>query len=183
MMAQRMGHLVRLLREQPEGWFCASDGRDASWSQEIAAALGAAYHTLSERYGADPARWAWGRIRPLTLRHPLGTRKPLDRVFNLGPLPMGGDTHTVNQAGVDLTDPTMRVFSIASMRMVVDVGEWENSRFSLPGGQSGNPLSPHYDDLLPLWERGKGVPIAWTEKAVAETTQEVLRLEPTDPFV
>jgi penicillin amidase len=58
------------------------------------------------------------------------------------------------------------------------VGEWENSRYSLPGGQSGNPLSPHYDDLLPLWERGEGVPIAWGEEAVAEGTREVLRLGP-----
>ena len=91
-----------------------------------------------------------------------------------------GAIKDVNQAGVDLTDPTARVLSIASLRMVVDVGAWENSRFSLPGGQSGNPLSPHYDDLLPLWQRGEGVPIAWSKDLVAETTRKVLRLEPKE---
>jgi penicillin amidase len=172
MLAQRLGHLVRLLREQPEAWF------PRPWPEEMSDALGAAYRALQERYGPDPARWAWGRIRPLILRHPLGARKPLDRVFNLGPIPLGGDTYTVNQAGAELTNPTAGVMAIASLRMVVDVGEWENSRFSLPGGQSGNPLSPHYDDLLPFWECGEGVPIAWEKEAVAEATREALRLEP-----
>ena len=62
--------------------------------------------------------------------------------------------------------------------MVVDVGAWSNSRFSLPGGQSGNPLSPHYDDLLPLWLRGDGVPIAWTEDEVRQATVQTLELAP-----
>jgi penicillin amidase len=178
MMSQRLGHLVRLLREQPAGWFPRSGSQENPWPREIAAALHRAYRTLSARYGPEPANWAWGRIRPLTLRHPLGARKPLNRVFNLGPIPMGGDTHTVSQAGVDLTAPTSRVLSIASLRMVVDVGEWDNSRYSLPGGQSGNPLSPHYADLLPLWERGEGAPIVWSEAALAEAAREELRLEP-----
>jgi penicillin amidase len=180
MISQRLGHLVRLLRQQPEGWFSRLDGPGEPWPQEIAAALNAAYRTLRERYGPDPTRWAWGQIRPLVLRHPLGARRPLDRIYNLGPLPLGGDTHTVNQAGVDLTDPAKGVLAIASLRMAIDVGEWENSRFSLPGGQSGNPLSPHYEDLLPFWERGQGVPIAWSEEAVAQAARETLRLEPRE---
>ena len=75
-------------------------------------------------------------------------------------------------------DPLASVDNIASMRMVVDVGAWRNSRFSLPGGQSGNPLSPHYDDLLPLWLRGEGVPIAWTDEEVRQATVQTLELMP-----
>ena len=50
--------------------------------------------------------------------------------------------------------------------------------FRLPGGQSGNPLSPHYDDLLPLWRRGDGVPIAWSPEMVRKSAKDILTLAP-----
>ncbi len=68
--------------------------------------------------------------------------------------------------------------NIASLRVIVDVGAWDNSRFVLPGGQSGNPLSPHYDDLFPLWRRGEGIPIAWSDEEVRRATRETLELLP-----
>ncbi len=48
----------------------------------------------------------------------------------------------------------------------------------MPGGQSGNPLSPHYDDLLPLWLKGEAVPIPWSAEAVRVATRNTLRLLP-----
>jgi penicillin amidase len=150
------------------------------WAREIAAALGDAYRELEQRFGVDPARWAWGELRPLVMRHPLGRRRPLDRVYNLGPVPCGGDTQTVAQAGADLVDPLSGVLANASLRMAIDVGAWDNSRYALPGGQSGNPLSPHYDDQFALWQRGEGVPVPWSETAVEAGTRRVLRLEPAD---
>jgi penicillin amidase len=69
---------------------------------------------------------------------------------------------------------------IASMRVVIPVGDWEAARFVLPGGQSGNPFSPHYDDQLPLWRRGEGIAIAWSEGAIARATLSTLRLDPLD---
>jgi len=51
------------------------------------------------------------------------------------------------------------------------------SRFSLAGGQSGNPLSRHYGDLFKLWQRGEGVPIPWAESEVAAATVATLTLE------
>ena len=67
---------------------------------------------------------------------------------------------------------------MASLRFAVEVGDWDGARFSLPGGQSGDPLSPHYDDLLPIWLRGDGVPIAWSPAAVARATVSTLQLLP-----
>src|SRR5262249_1940143 len=119
-----------------------------------------------------------GHIRPLTLRHALGRRKPFDRVFNLGPIPMGGDANTIPQATVTPLDPTGDPVYIPSLRMVVDVGNWSASRFILPGGQTGNPLSPHYADQLPLWDRNDGLAIAWTEDEIQECTVATLQLAP-----
>lgn len=169
---RRTGHLVRLLREQPEGWF------ERSWPEEMADALAAAVHSLKGRFGSDPQRWAWGQVRQLTLIHPVGSRPPLSRVFNLGPFPWGGDANTVGQAAAPPADPTANPVAIASLRMVVDVGNWEASRFALPGGQSGNPFSPHYADQLPFWQRGEGIPIAWSPAAVERATAATLRLVP-----
>jgi penicillin amidase len=75
-------------------------------------------------------------------------------------------------------NPVANPGAIASLRFVVEVGDWENASFVLPGGQSGNPFSRHYDDLLPLWRRGEGVPIAWSPEAVAAATVTTLRLQP-----
>ena len=102
----------------------------------------------------------------------------LDGIFNRGPFPWGGDTNTVSQAASNPIEPTAEPLFTASLRMVLDVGNWDDSRFALPGGQSGNPLSPHYDDLLPLRRRGRGVPIAWSPAAVRHATTGTLRLVP-----
>ncbi|MBM3949202.1 MAG: penicillin acylase family protein [SAR202 cluster bacterium] len=172
---RRVGYLSRLLRQQPDGWFAGG------WPAEMADALAAAVRDLRFKYGASTDSWAWGKVRPLVLKHRVGERKPLDKVFNRGPFPIGGDTDTVAQASCDPLNPYGNPLFVASMRMVVDVGNWEASQFSLPGGQSGNPLSPHYDDLLRLWLRGDGVPMAWSQDSVARATRRTLRLVPSPP--
>ena len=48
----------------------------------------------------------------------------------------------------------------------------------LPGGQSGNPLSRHYGDQMPLWLEGRGLTMAWSPEEVEGAAREVLRLEP-----
>jgi len=172
-LLRRVSHVSRLLRERPEGWF--ADG----WDEQIRTALQSAFALLTAEHGPDPSGWAWGTVRPLTLKHPLGMRKPLDRVFDLGPIPYGGDAHTVNPSPVNPADPTVNPgFAIASLRMAVDVGEWEQARFVLPGGQSGNPFSPHYADQFALWRKGDALPIAWSAKMVEISTRHTLVLEP-----
>jgi penicillin amidase len=170
---RRTGHLVRLLRTQPEGWFARL------WPDEMADALAVVVRQLQATHGPDETRWAWGRVRRLTMRHPLGrASRWLARVFNLGPVPCGGDSDTINQASVLPLHPIGDCNNIASLRMVVDVGAWGASRWSLPGGQSGNPLSPNYTDMFLLWQRGEGVPIAWTPEEVEKARRATLRLIP-----
>jgi penicillin amidase len=167
---RRTGHLVGLLRTQPAGWFAAG------WSAEIADALASVVRKLRVDRGSDPSSWAWGRLRTLTMTHPFGRGRVLAAVYNLGPIPFGGDADTINQGSVRPLEPFTRPDSIASLRAVIDVGAWENCRWVIPAGQSGNPLSPHYDDQWPLWQRGEGVPIAWGEDAVQKATRSTLTL-------
>ncbi|MFO0877467.1 MAG: penicillin acylase family protein [Gemmataceae bacterium] len=174
---RRTGHLVRLLREQPDGWF------DHPWPEVVASALGEAVRKLNTVRGVQTGTWTWGAVRPQLFWHPL-TRKPgplgraLGAIFNLGPIPGGGDADVINQAAVLPLHPLTPSNNIPSLRAVFDVGAWHQSRFILPGGQSGNPLSPHYGDMLPLWQRGEGVPIAFTPDEVHQAAVKTLELAP-----
>ncbi len=170
---RRTGHLAALLEQRPEGWFAQP------WDEVIVAALRSVEARLRRDHGDDPTRWTWGEVRPLTFKHPVGRRRPLDRVFDIGPFPWGGDANTVGQCSVSPLEPTADPsFAVASMRAGIDVGAWEHCRWALPSGQSGNPMSPHYRDMTGVWRRGDGVPIHWSPDAVEAATVHVLHLVP-----
>jgi penicillin amidase len=170
---RRIAHLVALLREQPDGWF------DDGWEPVVAEALAGAVRRLRELRGPGIDGWGWGHVRPLVFRHRVGASgRLLAAVFDRGPFPHGGDTTTIPQASVPPLDPTGNPVAVASLRMVVEAGDWSRARWVLAGGQSGNPVSPHYDDQLDVWRRGGGIPIPWTEAEVAAATRDELRLYP-----
>ncbi len=169
---RRTGHLIRLLREQPESWF------NRPWQEEMSDALLTVVLHLRKTYGQDPSAWAWGHVRTLTLPHPLGEQKPLDRIFNRGPFPWGGDANTVSQASAPPDNPTGNPIFIASLRMAIEMGTPPRLHFVLPGGQSGNPFSPHYDDQLPHWLAGTYIPLHWTSEDIETHRVHRLTLNP-----
>jgi penicillin amidase len=170
----RAGHLAGLLRTRPAGWF------PRSWSAEAAEALAAVVRRLRARHGPGPAWWAWGAVRTLQPRHPLfGRHRWLGPLFNLPAVSVGGDAHTVHQAAVRPLTPTESPPMVPGLRAVFDTSDWTNCRFVVLGGQSGNPLSPHFADQLPLWLDGDGIPIPWTRPQVLRAAVHTLRLLPT----
>ncbi len=170
---RRMRHLIRLLKEQPAGWFARG------WPAEVADVLAGVIRKLRGKYGPSPIWWPWGHLRPLVLKHAvLGQHRLLKSVFNSRTVPGGGDNFTIQQASVTLLDPTRPVSNLPNLRTVYDTSDWSNSRFVLAGGQSGNPCSPHYTDQFELWLRGDAVPIAFTNQEVLRDTRESLRLLP-----
>jgi penicillin G amidase len=132
-----------------------------------------AIELLTKARGDDEASWKWGNARPLILKHPFGQKPPFDRIFDVGPLKGEGDANTISQGQVDLTNVLNAQISVPASRALIHIGRWEESRFSLCGGQSGNPLSPHYDDLIRSWEQD-GIAIPWDELP----NGKVLKLEP-----
>jgi penicillin amidase len=169
---RRVAHLVGLVRTQPSGWF-------ASWPAEMESALGDVVRKLRREVGPGPAFWGWGHLRQLRLEHPLfGKHRWLGPVFNLGPVPCGGDCNTISQAGARPADPTGFTHNMANMRTVFDLSDVSKSQFVLCGGQSGNPWSDHYDDQFRLWQAGEAIPIAWDQATVIREAKETLRLLP-----
>ncbi|MBL8793052.1 MAG: penicillin acylase family protein [Planctomycetia bacterium] len=136
---------------------------------------------LRRQLGPDPARWHWGRLHRIRFGHVLGLGSPLlERLLHLsrGPYPIGGDIDTIAQSGVDPWHPFVASTFTVSYRVVFDVGHWDAARFVLPGGQSGQPGSPHYDDLLPAWRQGDYRPLWFSEPAVARATTDTIQLRP-----
>ena len=123
--------------------------------------------------------WGWGHLRSLRLEHPLfGKHRLLSRIFNLGPVPCGGDQNTISQAGARPLHPTDFTHNMANFRAVFDLADPSRSLFALCGGQSGNPCSPHYADLFPLWVEGESIALPWTQEQVIRGTKTTLRLLP-----
>jgi penicillin amidase len=170
--ARRAGFVARLVVEQPEGYF-------DSWPDEMLRTLDFVMSDLRARFGADEGAWAWGKIRPFSLKHRLGDHKLLAKLFNVGPLEGYGDSTTVNQAGLEFWNPLRHSTVTAHLRAVYEIENLGASRFVILGGQSGNPYSSHYVDLVPFWKNGKGVPIHWDDAEVARHTQHTLRLAPS----
>ena len=169
---RNVGLVVKLLREQPEGWF------EGGWLQVIEASLADAYLRLSEALGPETDDWRWGDVHQLVLRHEFGRNKWLGTIFNRGPYPTGGDHETVAQAGRSVSRFGSKVTGLANLRMAVEVGNWENNYFVLAGGQSGNPFSPHYDDQLQRWLKEDAISIAWSEEEIIKRQVGVLKLVP-----
>jgi penicillin G amidase len=75
-------------------------------------------------------------------------------------------------------DQTFRQSAGATFRIVVDVGDWDNSRAMNSPGQSGRPEDPHWADLYPLWAADGSVPLCYTRAAVEAHTRVRYTLSP-----
>jgi len=144
--------------------------RDALLRDTLAAAL----VDVTARFGAEPATWRWGDLHQGWFDHAL---TPLGNGFDLGPWPKGGGNTSIMLAHHEASDYRVRIG--ASVRMVIDVGQWDNSLWINAPGQSGMPDSPHLADLAPLWAAGDYVPLAYSQAAVAAVTMQTIILLPT----
>ena len=61
---------------------------------------------------------------------------------------------------------------------VLDLSDWDKSVMTNVPGESGDPRSPHYDDLIDDWREGKYHPMPYTRAAVEAATTERIRLQP-----
>ncbi|MCB9117152.1 MAG: penicillin acylase family protein [Caldilineaceae bacterium] len=136
-------------------------------------ALDNALDDLSERMGDDMGRWRWDRIHITQYPHnPFSQVSYLKGLFHRT-IPNGGDRYTVNVAPVNLTNPYVQTHS-PGYRHIVDLSDLPASRFMITTGQSGNVLSPHYDDLITRHRDVAYLPMRFGRENV---TGDTLRLE------
>lgn len=136
--------------------------------------LGSAVAEASRLLGPDPGRWRWGALHVADFKPalPIAGRDAERRV---GPLPIGGSGSTPMAMG---PAADWHVASGASVRLVMDVGAWDNSMAINTPGQSGDPASPHYRDLFPRWASGNYVPFAWSRPRVLQEAERIITVNP-----
>lgn len=119
-----------------------------SFSQTITA--------LENQLGKDINTWTWNRVHTLEHEHPLGSIKLLRPYFNVGKFEVTGTREVINNLGFKLnTEGVYNVNAGPSTRRVIDFSDIENSMSILPTGNSGNPLSPHYNDQSEMFANGQ----------------------------
>jgi penicillin G amidase len=157
--------LVRLLTRPDRGF-----GPDpvAGRDSVVVRAFAEAVAGLRRERGGRLAEWRWGEVHQAAFRHPLAA------AFDLPSVPRGGDESTVNMTGGSGWAQTAG----GSYRGIFDLADWDNSVATSVPGQSGQPGSPFYDNLLPLWAEGRFFPLVYSRAAVERETAHVLWLEP-----
>ena len=145
-------------------------------------ALDAALIELVGRYGANMESWRWGDAHQATHDHPVLGEVPILRAFvNIRQSTSGGD-HTLMRGRTrggppGAPDPFLNVHG-AGFRGVYDLSDPEASVFITSTGQSGHPLSRHYDDLGVLWRRGEYIPMTLDPDLARAGGIGITRLEP-----
>lgn len=123
-------------------------------------ALDEALQSLSESYGDNVESWRWGDAHEAVHEHAvLGETRLFSWIVNIRQATSGGD-FTLNRGATpgDGPEPFINIHG-AGYRGVYDFADPDSSVFITSTGQSGHPLSRHYDDLGDLWRRGEYVPM------------------------
>ncbi|MFN3614806.1 MAG: penicillin acylase family protein, partial [Rubrimonas sp.] len=142
-------------------------------------ALDDALDELTRTYGDGPAGWRWGQAhRAIHAHTPLGLIAPLRPFVNIEHESGGGD-FAIMAAGTPGRGPRpdLNVMT-AGFRAVYDFADLDRSMFVIATGQSGHPLSRHYDDLNALWRRGDYIPMSLNPEDARAGARGITRLTP-----
>lgn len=135
---------------------------------------------LTDLQGSDPEDWNWGELHALPLTHQsFGTSgiAPIEALFNRGPVETGGGSGVVNATGWEM-DEGYATTTVPSLRMVVDVGDWDASTWQNLTGQSGHAFHEHYRDQAEDWATGTQYAWGFSPEAVDASAEDTLTLTP-----
>lgn len=125
----------------------------------LEAAIVAGLDSLRATLGDDPAGWRWGRLNRSELPHPLA------RAYDIPPVERHGGAGFVAAVG-------------ATYREIIDLGDLDRSVATNAPGQSGQPGSPFYANLVESYGRGEYFPLAYSPRAVERAAAHRLVLAP-----
>ena len=155
-------------------------GEQESCAQAVTRALDVSLEFLAVTRGHDMDDWHWGEAHAVHMQSRILGKVPAVGSWFEVNMPTGGEKETVKAGGFDVADPE-RPFAQnhgAGYRAVYDLAEPENSVFVISTGQSGNPLSSHYEDYAEPWRDGEYLPMLTERAKVEEDALGTLVLQP-----
>jgi penicillin G amidase len=165
--------LARLIAHPSAEFF--GDDATAVRDKIIRETLDAAYAEFQSLNANSPGL-DWGKLHSVLFRHSLDRLFDLKSMLDVGPFPRPGDGTTVDATW--FPPQNFGQTGGASYREIFDVSDWDHSEAVNTPGESGQPESPHYQDLAPLWKDGKYFPLAYSRDAVERVTVDRLELVP-----
>ena len=147
----------------------AREGPAEVWARALHAADAQLAATLPE-----PREQRLARLRTLTFRHAFHPLPVIGRLFDVGPIGVGGAADTLDVTKASPSEPR-EALVVPSVRVVQVPADWTRTRATLPLGQSGHWLSPYRRDQLDDWRHGRGHPWPWNGPAGAVIGELVLR--------
>jgi len=110
---------------------------------------------LKDQLGIHLKNWTWGKLHTVEYEHPIGQQKPLNFIFNIGPIAANGGRYVINNLGHKKYLKDFRVVHAPATRRLISLENTKASFGILPTGNSGNPFSEHFKDQLHLYHAGK----------------------------
>ncbi|MCE9530633.1 MAG: penicillin acylase family protein [Planctomycetes bacterium] len=164
--------MLAALESADRHWF-GPDSKNAR-DERLRTTFAAAVKKLQALPEAKQNRW--GSLHGVTFHHGLANLDPiLAKAFNVGPFERTGDVNTPNNTRYD--DKFQQIHG-ASYRHLIDLDDWDRTIATSTPGQSGQPGSPHYADLAPLWAKGEYFPLLFSRKKIDDVTGHRLQLKP-----
>jgi penicillin amidase len=138
---------------------------------------------LKAALGDSMEGWNWGRVHTSTFNNRVfgsaAWPEPIRMLFNRGPFATSGGTSIVNATGYNIQRPEpFAVTSLPSMRLIVDVTDFDRTRVIHTTGQSGHPYHPHYIDYADKWRNIEYNLLPFSRAAVEAAGVDVLTLTP-----
>ena len=144
----------------------------------IAASLVTAYAETKAVLGDEPSMWRWGALHEMRFQHPLLhlANAELAQQMQYPAYARGGSGFTTNSTSFSARDLLVRAG--ASYRQVIDVGNWDAATMTNAPGQSGDPRSPFYGNLLKGWAEEGAFPLLFSREKVLAHKAITIQLSP-----
>ena len=151
-----LDHALPLLMADPKSpwWDNVNTPQKESHFETVRIAWSNTLKHMEGLYGTSLIDWSWANTHTLTHVHPLGYKKPLDLLFNVGPFAVPGGRETPNNLSGPVGPAPWAVSYGPSTRQVIDFGAPQKSLGINPLGQSGVPFDSHYSDQAERFAQG-----------------------------
>ena len=177
MMIRSTAHF--LTHESNQWWNNKTTQGKETREEIVGAALKVSLEELSLQFGENQESWKWGKAVIVEHPHPLGSQKPLDKLFNVRTEAVEANEEAVNKLAFDLNGTGIyKVTSGPAMRILLDFENVEESVSVLPTGNSGNRFSKHYADQKELYVEGKYRPQLMNKEDILNDAKGTLKLKP-----
>jgi penicillin G amidase len=178
----QMHSLIELMEQPDNPWWDDTATDPEEFRDDILTrSFREGYEAAVTSLGANRDEWTWGKLHTATfVSNPLGASgiDLIENMVNRGPVETSGGGEIVNATGWSAERGDFTVGAVPSMRMIIDVSNFDNSRTIHTTGQSGHPFSPHYGDMIDMWRNIENKPMLFSREAVEQGAADRLILNP-----